>query len=133
MLIRHGIRLAVIIEENLPPILGNADELTQVLCNLLTNAKNHSGADLITLSAGVDAGFIRLAVADKGAGIVPGLLPDVFEKHIHGENAGTGLGLFICREIAASHGGSINMESERGNGTTVTILLPEYKEGRDNG
>ena len=122
-------RQTVQIEPNLLPVSGNADELTQVLFNLLANADAHTKNGGITITAKLadDGSFIAITVSDTGEGISPELLPHVFEKGGHDEQ-GTGYGLAICREIIEAHGGSVAIESEQGKGTSVTFTLPTIKE-----
>jgi two-component system sensor histidine kinase BaeS len=71
---------------------------------------------------------VTLTVADTGAGIPPEELPHIFERFYRGDRSrhgpGTGLGLAIAREIAAAHGGTIDVASTVGAGTTVTVKLP---------
>ena len=64
------------------------------------------------------------SLRDTGVGIDPDILPHVFEPFFTSKSKGTGLGLSLCRELVALHNGSINIESEPGKGTTVTVILP---------
>ena len=132
MLERHDISLELDIDEGLPLIFGNPDELTQVLFNLITNTKKHAKSKTITISVKRHDRCIRLIMADTGTGISPELLPHVFEMHVRGKAESTGLGLFICREVVESHGGTISIESKLGKGTAVTIELPEMMMERSD-
>jgi len=130
ILARLGVSLFADIPADLPPALGCPEELTQVVFNLLQNAKNHSeagGSIVVTLES--MEGELRIAVADTGAGIEPELLPRVFERGVHGGSGGAGIGLALCKEIVEAHGGRIWIESELGKGTTVTFALPTSAEG----
>jgi len=119
-----GNRLAVNIADNLPPVYGNTDLLVQVMANLLSNSNNHTNGGEIGIKAETENGEnIAVTVTDNGAGISPELLPYMFERDVPGAN-GMGIGLSICKEIIASHNGTIQIESETGKGTTVVFRIP---------
>jgi signal transduction histidine kinase len=103
-----------------PQAFGAArpDEVKEVMVNLLENARN-AGAALVRITVG--AGLIR--VADDGAGIPAELLPRVFEPRFSTTTSGSGLGLAIVRRLVESWGGRIEVESEPGQGTVVTVHL----------
>jgi signal transduction histidine kinase len=130
---RKKTALALNLAEGLPPLFANARELTQVLFNILQNARNHTEKGSIAISARADGESVSVTVSDTGSGISPELLPLVFERGVHDSNGasgdadGTGLGLSICKEILEDHGGEIGIESELGKGTTVTFTLPVVK------
>jgi signal transduction histidine kinase len=99
-------------------VLGNADLLSQLLLNLVSNASNYSEEKK---QVGVrvrkaNDGRIEIAVTDEGIGI-----PDSDRSR---QSGGTGLGLSICKMIAALHQGEIELDSTPGSGTTATVLLP---------
>lgn len=112
----------------LPPVAGNADQLIQVLINLLSNANRHTSGGAVAMRAEALGSKVKVSVADNGAGIAPGLLPHVFERYCHGEDGGSGLGLPICKAIIEEHGGEMGIESEEGKGTTVWFTLPIHKD-----
>jgi len=111
---------------------GDADRLRQIVGNLLSNAVKFTpqGAveALVDVNAAGDA--LRLVVKDSGVGIAPEKLPALFEKFTQADNSatrrfgGTGLGLAICRELTQMMGGSIDVESREGHGSTFTVELP---------
>jgi signal transduction histidine kinase len=105
-----------------PPAFGAArtDEVKEVVVNLLENARN-AGASVVRVTVG--PGLIR--VADDGAGIPPELLPRVFEPRFSTTTSGSGLGLAIVRRLVESWGGRIEVESESGRGTEITVQLPD--------
>ena len=112
---------------------GDEDLVEQLLINLLGNAARYSPKDsTTTLSATEDAGEIVLQVRDEGRGIAPEHLPKLGQRFYRVEEGrernssetGSGLGLAICRRIALAHGGTLEIESELGKGTTVTVRLP---------
>jgi two-component system, NtrC family, nitrogen regulation sensor histidine kinase NtrY len=104
-----------------PPAIGAArtDEVKEVVVNLLENARN-AGASLVQVTVG--PGFIK--VADDGSGIPAELLPRVFEPRFSTTTSGSGLGLAIVRRLVESWGGRIEVESESGQGTVITVHLP---------
>jgi signal transduction histidine kinase len=104
-----------------PPAFGAArtDEVKEVMVNLLENARN-AGASVVRVTVG--PGFIR--VGDDGAGIPAELLPRVFEPRFSTTTSGSGLGLAIVRRLVESWGGRIEVESESGGGTMITVRLP---------
>jgi two-component system, NtrC family, nitrogen regulation sensor histidine kinase NtrY len=98
--------------------IARADEVKEVMVNLLENSRN-AGATLVQVD--VAPGLIR--VSDNGAGIAPDLLPRVFEPHFSTNTSGSGLGLAIVRRLVEGWGGTIDVESEAGRGTVVTVTL----------
>lgn len=102
--------------------------MERVLSNLVNNAINYTpGKGCVTLHVRLNAGEIHLAVADTGEGIAVGDLDKLFKKfgQIHGKSrGGTGLGLLISKKIAEAHGGTIEVESELGKGSTFTLKIP---------
>lgn len=113
-------------------IRGDYGRLEQVLGNLLANAIRHTPAGgTVTLQGGSGPLGVRLAVQDTGEGITLEDLPYVFDRfwradraRTHGEGTGSGLGLAIARQLIQAHGGTIEVTSTPGQGTTFTIDLP---------
>jgi K+-sensing histidine kinase KdpD len=113
-------------------VLGDADRIEQVLSNLLENAAKYSPGDgAIALSLAVEAGQAVVRVRDEGIGLAPGATEAIFEPFGRAANAtskhipGLGLGLYICRDLIARHGGRIWAESPgEGRGTTFVVTLP---------
>jgi len=111
---------------------GDADRLRQIVGNLLSNAVKFTPRGAVAAQVGVDAksGALRIVVRDTGVGIAPEKLPTLFEKFTQADNSatrrfgGTGLGLAICRELTQMMGGSIDVESREGQGSTFTVELP---------
>ncbi|MHC4064905.1 MAG: ATP-binding protein [Planctomycetota bacterium] len=100
-------------------------QFRQVISNLLLNAAHacEKGGE-VTFRVSSEEGMVRIEVGDTGIGIPAEAVPHTFEPFYTTKAKGTGLGLPICRWIVESHGGRIRLESERGEGTTVTIELP---------
>ena len=118
-----------------PVVIGDADRLAQVLRNLLSNALRHTPAGgLITVRVEAQAGQVRLQVADSGTGIAASDLPHVFNRFYRGDKSrsrrggGAGLGLAIARQLITVHGGTIEVASASGQGTTFTLSLPAALE-----
>ena len=114
-----------------PVVVGDAAQIEQALVALIVNAveaMTGPGADGGELGVRVSDGpdEVRIEVSDTGVGIHPEVLPHIFEpffstKH---QESGVGLGLAVVYGIAQRHGGSIDVRSERGRGSTFTLRLP---------
>ena len=125
-------------DPSLPPVLGDADQLTQVFLNLLKNAAEaaggrrgtiriHSYYDLSLRLRRVGGGNtlpVQVEITDDGPGISPAILPDIFDPFVSGRENGTGLGLALVSRIIADHEGWIGVESHPGR-TTFRIALPK--------
>lgn len=128
---RKGNKLSVEDIPELPPVTGIADQLIQVLINLLSNANRHTEGGSVLIKAEIISDKVRVSVIDNGSGIASDMLPHVFDRFCHGENGGSGLGLYICKTIIEDHGGEIGIESEEGKGTTVWFTLPVKEVEKD--
>jgi signal transduction histidine kinase len=102
--------------------LGQADELKEVLLNLLENARL-AQARLVHVSVRVVADGVAVDVRDNGQGIAADVLPQVFEPHFSTRTSGSGLGLAISRRLLEGWGGRIALESTVGVGTVVHVML----------
>ena len=120
----------------LPEAVVAADQLRQVLSNLVINAKDSmpDGGRLLVRTRHVrynkeyPLGSIRLLVADTGSGIPTELLNSIFEPFVTTKGSkGTGLGLWIVRGIIGNHGGKISVRSKIGKGTIFKIELPAVR------
>jgi two-component system NtrC family sensor kinase len=128
--------LSLTLNRDLPKISADAGSLRQLLMNLLLNAIYFTPeGGSISITTGPDGaettGGIRLDVRDTGAGIPADLISKVFDPFFTTKPVGdgTGLGLTICHRIVEEHGGTIDVESEPGKGTTFIIKLPAIKHG----
>jgi two-component system OmpR family sensor kinase/two-component system sensor histidine kinase BaeS len=113
-------------------VTADAGRLDQVLGNLVANALQHTPkGGVITLAATPTPGGVRILVQDTGKGIAENDLPFVFDRfwrgdrsRTHAGGAGSGLGLAIAQQLVQAHGGQINIQSQKGSGTTFLIDLP---------
>jgi two-component system cell cycle sensor histidine kinase PleC len=135
--VENNSRVVLDISEDLPMIFADERALKQMWLNLLSNAVKFTKTGVITAFAKRDTGGdILLGVCDTGVGIAPADQPRVFEAFGQGKHdvavagKGTGLGLAIVRGLAEAHGGSVTLSSEVGEGTTVTISLPQWRATR---
>jgi two-component system OmpR family sensor kinase len=127
-----GLQLDLDVPTGLPRIAGDGDRLAQVFTNLLDNAIKHTPAGgQITLRAEIDPNGVTVTVQDTGAGIPPDDLPRIFERFYQVDKSrkrdrrsGMGLGLAITKPIVEAHGGTIQVASALGQGTTFTVWLP---------
>ena len=113
----------------IPLIPADSERLKQVFLNLLDNAMKHGGdGGRIDVSLRQEEGIVRIRVRDYGHGIPEAELPHVKEKFYKGssKNRGTGIGLAVCDEIVARHGGTLTIEnaSDKEGGCVVTVRLP---------
>jgi PAS domain S-box-containing protein len=115
---------------NAPDVIASAGQLAQVLINLVTNgakAVPRGKQGLVTIRLGPGSrGMARLQVSDNGDGIDAEVLKRIFDPFFTTRRLGegTGLGLPICHSIVTAHGGTIEVESRVGEGTTFTVELP---------
>jgi signal transduction histidine kinase len=114
----------------LPPVRADANQLAQVVTNLVANALSYTSAGYVRVSTHAENNGACLCVADSGSGIAPDDLPHVFERFYRGQLVlkndvpGTGLGLAIVKEIVDLHEGRIEVDSQPGRGTTFRVWLP---------
>ena len=112
------------------PVEGFWDEfrIEQVVVNLLTNAMRYGGGGAVEVSVHDEGCNVRIAVRDHGKGIAPDFIDRIFEPYERGaksgEPKGLGLGLYISRQLAVSHGGQLTVESTPGQGACFSLTLP---------
>ena len=128
-LAQDEVRVSADVGPGVTEIRGDGERLRQLFDNLVSNAVKFSqtGQEVRVTLAG-ENGVVRIAVRDQGPGIPPehqGLIFEKFGRAAAGHaKPGTGLGLFIARSIAEAHGGSLDVQSVVGSGTTFTVTLP---------
>jgi signal transduction histidine kinase len=119
------------IEANMPPIQIDRDAVSRALWNLLENASKYSPPGTpIRLFARREGACIHLGVGDRGLGIPSAERHAVFQKFVRGADAkragvgGVGIGLTLVQRIVEAHGGTVQVESEPGHGSTFTLVIP---------
>ena len=126
-LAKNRIHVEMDLVDPCPLVLGDADQMNQVLINLIVNAV-YAMPDGGTLSIGLarEKDFVKLTVADTGHGIPHDVVKKIFEPFFTTKEfgKGTGLGLTVVKGIIEEHQGFISVESEEGKGTTFRVLLP---------
>jgi len=123
-----SIEIEVKLKADIPPIMGDANQLQQVFLNLIINARDsmEKGGKITITSLNIKDKFVEIKFADKGCGIPKDKLEEIFKALYTSkeEGKGTGLGLSISQDIIEKHKGTIEVESTLGKGTTFTIKLP---------
>jgi signal transduction histidine kinase len=129
-----GLKLNVSVSGDSFPIKADVDKFKQVIVNTIDNSVKYTPQGSITISLEKNDKNIRFVVSDTGVGINPKTMPKLFKKFSRADNAsdanihGTGLGLFIAKEILTAHGGHMWAESEgEGKGSQFYIEIPEAK------
>jgi signal transduction histidine kinase len=137
--IQHSARGHVITLEGAAALEGfwDAERLERVFANILTNAVKYSPeggpVDVSVQTRGDPVAWVTIRVTDRGIGIPPEELSRVFERFYRASNVseripGTGIGLAGAKQIVERHGGSIELFSGEGQGTTVSVTLPVLVE-----
>jgi two-component system, NtrC family, sensor kinase len=124
------INFQVEIADDLLPVSGDPGQLQQAVIALATNALDAMGdSGVLTLRARNDGDKVVVEVSDNGVGIAPENLPKIFEPFFTTKEIGrgTGLGLAVCYGILTEHGGTLDVQSTVGAGTTFTITLSAVK------
>jgi signal transduction histidine kinase len=128
------VKLIIDVSEQLPAVAGNTEQLTELVLHLLRNALNamSSGGTLHISARQTGGQFITLRVEDTGKGIPPELIDRIFDPFFTTKDdwEGRGLGLSIAHKIVDDHGGRLDISSEVGRGTLVTITLAVAAGGR---
>ena len=132
---KAGVAIALRLDEGLPLLKADERKLKQILANLLSNAAKFSGpGDTIVLRAWCrdESGFV-FQVIDQGIGIAPEDIPTALspfgqvDTRLSREAEGTGLGLPLSKSLTELHGGTLDLQSRPGAGTTVTVRLPAFR------
>lgn len=122
-----NVQIVTDLDRTLPPILGDASSIHQVLMNLLTNAREAmpgGGQVRLRTEQAEQPGRICLRVADTGVGIATDELSKIFDPFFTTKRTGTGLGLSVSYGIIQEHGGTMDVQSQPGAGTTFVISFP---------
>jgi signal transduction histidine kinase len=135
---QQGFTLEVAVANGLPRVVADKEALQQALLNLVNNALKYTRDEkylrLTVERRGDDQ--VAVAVTDRGIGVAKGEQKKIFEKFYRAEDSlvhetkGSGLGLSLVKHIMEAHGGSVEVESAPGKGSTFTLVLPVESEGR---
>ncbi len=123
----EGIALQYVETDGLPFVMADPARLKQVFINVVDNAIKYSGRDgRVRIEAAQMGSRLQIVISDNGVGISPEDLPKVKTRFFRADHArpGSGIGLAVADEIMRRHGGSLDIDSEVGKGTTVTLTLP---------
>ena len=127
----YPLRQVAVVDRGPLVVLGDRDQLLQVITNILTNAAVHATAPVpISVTAGQEGHEVVVRVIDGGPGLPPEQAAQVFDRFWRADAArtrvrgGSGLGMSIVAALVADHGGRVGFESTVEHGTTVTVVLP---------
>ncbi|MGB9804509.1 two-component system sensor histidine kinase NtrB [Desulfofundulus sp.] len=121
----RNITLAHVISEVLPPVWIDPDQMKQVLVNIIKNSlEAMPEGGQVTIETSCRAGELLITISDTGTGMDQLVLENIFEPFFTTKASGSGLGMFIAKQIIHNHHGDIKVDSVPGKGTTVTISLP---------
>jgi signal transduction histidine kinase len=144
LLLKHHVKkytenFVLELDEGIPRILGNSQQLEQVIINLVMNAlqsltDRNQGLSLKT-SFSAEQRVVLLTVSDEGCGIPDDVKSRIMEPFFSTrlDSGGTGLGLSITRSIVVAHQGKIDVMSQEGAGTVMTVSLPIVEENQEGG
>ncbi|MFH1980938.1 MAG: hybrid sensor histidine kinase/response regulator [Pseudomonadota bacterium] len=126
---KKGIQRRLNLDTALPPIMGNAAQIKQIIHNLVSNAVDAMDASkekVLTVATATEADWAEIIIGDTGEGIAPEHLQKIFSPNFTTKppGKGTGLGLASVRTMANAYGGEVLVRSALGRGTTVTVRLP---------
>jgi signal transduction histidine kinase len=125
---KSGVRVLTTLDEALPPIIGDASALQQVILNLVSNAHQAmtDGGEvrILTRRLQEQPDWIELVVSDTGPGIPPEVVDRIFDPFFTTKATGTGLGLAISYRIVQEHDGTMEVKSTPGDGATFRLSFP---------
>jgi signal transduction histidine kinase len=127
---KKGVRLTLTAEADAALVHATARDLEHAVSNLLSNAVHYTETGTIDVTLTTEGPTVVLTVSDTGIGIPEDDLPHCFKEFYRGDNVtphlyeGTGLGLAIVERVVDKYGGTVDLESTLGTGTTVTLTLP---------
>jgi signal transduction histidine kinase len=132
----ENISVVVTTDAALPPVTADPEELRRVLANLVDNAVKYSPeGGTVEVAAHAVSGYVRFSVEDEGIGISEQERERIFERFVRLDPQmrrgipGTGLGLYICKELAEQMGGRISVSGNNGRGSIFTFEIPATTEG----
>ncbi|MCC6590223.1 MAG: sensor histidine kinase [Bryobacterales bacterium] len=132
-LVRHsaakGIQFRTEVPENLPPLVGDREQIAQVMLNLAINAAQASGGEgEIVLRAFEADNALVVEVQDNGMGIPKENREKIFDPFFTTKESGTGLGLSVVQQIVTQHGGTVSVAPQQGKGTTFSLRFPRPQQ-----
>jgi signal transduction histidine kinase len=135
---RGRLTIHIAVADDVTTFVADEARVRQILYNLLSNAVGFSKpGGTVSVSCWREQGNLVFTVADEGVGIPKDQHWRVFERFESRSQGsghrGAGLGLSIVKSLAELHGGSVSLESEPGQGTRISVRLPEHGKGRDSG
>lgn len=127
-----NVRFVCELQSDLPAVKLDAGQIHSVLLNLYNNAVDATHEDRpleirVTVQHLPELQMVEMIVCDNGSGIPPNVMERLFEPRFTTKRGGHGLGLSNCRTVVQNHGGTIQAETELGQGTTFTVRLPAYR------
>ncbi len=127
----ENIKLIMDIDNNLPMVMVDADQIRQVFANIIINAQQAMpDSGQLTIRAKSKGRFVNVEFADNGCGIPAASIKKIFDPLFTTKAKGIGLGLSVCKSILERHSGDILVESEAGRGTTFSVFLPTQEVGQ---
>jgi signal transduction histidine kinase len=131
-----GYRVGITIDDDIPPVFADEEAMSQALHNILDNAAKFSVEEKnIHVEVSLEQNMVKITVRDKGVGIPENEQKKIFEKFYRGKQAssvaptGTGLGLTLVKHIMEAHRGDVVVQSQLGEGSRVSLILPVDKGG----
>ena len=134
--LKEEINLLYVESAQMPPVIGDRDRLKQVFINVIDNAIKYSNSgDKVRIEAADMGSHVQIVVSDSGVGISKEDLPKIKNKFYKANKTrpGSGIGLALADEIIRRHKGRLDIDSEEGVGTTVTIMLPVAPDSDTDG
>jgi signal transduction histidine kinase len=122
---QRNVSMDVDLPETLPAISANHDMLREVIFNLISNSIDAtSGGGHVGVLCRGEEGRVKIEVRDDGPGLSPEVQDRLFEPFVTTKDGGTGLGLYIVGRRVREMGGEIHCETQKGEGTVFTVILP---------
>jgi PAS domain S-box-containing protein len=119
------------LNDNIPNVFVDSEQLKQVFMNIMKNAfdaLSEGGRIFVQTTWNEPEGLVQVSIRDNGVGINKDTIANMFNPFFTTKESGTGLGMFTSKKIIDNHGGRIDIQSEPGKGTTVTVMLPADRQ-----
>jgi signal transduction histidine kinase len=114
----------LVLEPDLPPVLGHYDPLHRAFSNIVRNAVEACGAaGEVELAAAREDGGVRIVIRDHGPGVAPEVSGTLFDPYVTAKTGGTGLGLALAKQTIEMHQGTIALEPTPGGGATFVVRM----------